>query len=130
MFYTATISGVLTFGMTCWGGNASKQDKNRVDRNSQKAGFWGGGEKARKHRHSLSSTSDKLRTVVADETHRLRPDFDNRHIESIIPGNFGFAISVCRLRERGRKYKSLYVRVFNDLELLRYVLRCAIERQL
>ena len=51
--------------------------------------------------------------------------------ESIIPGNLGFAISVCRLRERGRNMsKSVYVRVFHDLELLRYVLRCAIERQL
>ena len=50
--------------------------------------------------------------------------------ESIIPGNFGFAISVCRLRERGRMSKSVYVRVFHDLELLRDVLRCAIERQL
>ena len=49
--------------------------------------------------------------------------------ESIIPGNFGFAISVCRLRERGRMSKSVYVRVFNDLELLGYVLRCAIERR-
>ena len=49
--------------------------------------------------------------------------------ESIIPGNFGFAISVCRLRERGRMSKSVYVRVFNDLELLRYVLRYAIKRQ-
>ena len=50
--------------------------------------------------------------------------------ESIIPGHFGFAISVCRLRERGRMSKSVYVGVFNDLELLRYVLCCAIERQL
>ena len=50
--------------------------------------------------------------------------------ESIIPGHFGFAISVCRLRERGRTSKSVYVHVFNDLDLLRYVLRCAIERQL
>ena len=50
---------------------------------------------------------------------------------SIIPGNFGFAItiSVCRLRERGRMSMSGYVRVVHDLELLRYVLRCAIERQ-
>ena len=48
-----------------------------------------------------------------------------------IPGNLGFAISVCRLRERGRmsKSKSVYVRVFHDLKLLRYVLRCAIELQ-
>ena len=50
--------------------------------------------------------------------------------ESIIPGNFAFAISVCRLRVRGRMSKSVYVRVFHDLELLRYVLRRAIERQL
>ena len=38
--------------------------------------------------------------------------------ESIIPGNFGFAICVCRLRERGRMSKSVYVRVVHDLELL------------
>ena len=50
--------------------------------------------------------------------------------ESIIPGKFRFAISVRRLRERGRMSKSVYERVFNDLELLTYVLRCAIERQL
>ena len=29
-----------------------------------------------------------------------------------------------------KESKSVYVRVFRDLELLRYVLRCAIERQL
>ena len=39
--------------------------------------------------------------------------------ESIIPGNFGFAISVCRLRERGCMSKSVYVCVVHDLELLR-----------
>ena len=50
--------------------------------------------------------------------------------ESILPGNFGFAISVCRLRERWRMSKSVYVCVVHNLELLRYVLRCAIERQL
>ena len=51
--------------------------------------------------------------------------------ESIIPGNVGFVISVCRLRERGRmsKSKSAYAHVLG-LELLRYVLHCAIERQL
>ena len=51
-------------------------------------------------------------------------------IESIILGNFAFVISVCRLRERGRISKNVYVRVFHDLGLLRYILRCAIERQL
>ena len=50
--------------------------------------------------------------------------------ESIIPGNFGFAIGVCKLRESRRMSKSVYLRVFHDLELLRYVLHCAFERQL
>ena len=50
--------------------------------------------------------------------------------ESIIPGNFGFAISVCRLREKGRMSTGVYVCVFNDLELFRYVLCCVIEQQL
>ena len=40
------------------------------------------------------------------------------------------SISVCRLRERGCMSKSVYVHVVHDLELLRYVLHCAIERQL
>ena len=40
------------------------------------------------------------------------------------------SISVRRLRERGRMPKSVYVSVVHDLELLRYVLRCAIERQI
>ena len=31
-----------------------------------------------------------------------------------MPGNFGFAVSVCRLRERGRMSKSVHVRVFHD----------------
>ena len=53
IFYTATISNVLTFGMTCWGGNASKQDKNRLDNNTKKAGGVGT-RKQEKHRHSLS----------------------------------------------------------------------------
>jgi len=37
-FYATTVSSVLTFGMTCWGGNASKQGKNWLNKNIKKAG--------------------------------------------------------------------------------------------
>ena len=47
----------------------------------------------------------------------------------VILGLLLLSISVCRLRERGCMSKSVYVCVVHDLELLRYVLRCAIERQ-
>ena len=45
-----------------------------------------------------------------------------------MPGNFGFAVSVCRLRERGRMSKNVVVRVVHDLELLRYVDRTVCDR--
>ena len=47
----------------------------------------------------------------------------------VILGLLKLSISVCRLRERGRmsKSKSVYVRVVNDLILLRHVLCCAIK---
>ena len=36
---SSTISSVLTLGLTCWGGNTFKPDKNRLSRqNNQKAG--------------------------------------------------------------------------------------------
>ena len=68
MFYAATISGVLTFGVTYWGGNASKQkqkkkerkknkNKKRYDNNIKKAGTVLG--KRQKSLDSLSSASDK-----------------------------------------------------------------------
>ena len=50
-------------------------------------------------------------------------------IFQVILGLLLLSISVCRLRERGHMPKSVYVRVVHDLEVLRYVLRCAIERQ-
>ena len=48
----------------------------------------------------------------------------------VILGLLELSISVCRLRERGHMFKSVYVCVVHDLELLRYVLRCVIEQQL
>ena len=72
MFYTSTVSSVLTFGSACWGGNAVKQDKDRLKKPIRKAeGIVG-----RKQENSLSvyhrRLTDRLNTVSADETHPLR----------------------------------------------------------
>ena len=67
---SSAISSVLTFGMTCWGGNAFKADrKNRLDKTIRRPPRWVGGDKARKYRHSLSSIDDKnMRTILAENT--------------------------------------------------------------
>ena len=68
--------------MLGWG--ASEQDKNRLDKNIREAG--GGGVVVRRRQESIDTAyrrlvTNKLRTIWADQTHPLRPESDNRHIE-------------------------------------------------
>ena len=82
MFYTATVNSGLTFGLACWGGNASIQNKNSHDRSIKKAG--GGGVMGRRLERvdtAYQFVTNKLRTALADETHPLRPEFYNRHMD-------------------------------------------------
>ena len=71
MFYKATVDHFFTFGMACWGGNASIQDKNRHNKSIMKAGGVVPttsrcscclllSRATKQYRHSLSSSSDKI----------------------------------------------------------------------
>ena len=67
--------------MTCWGGNASKQNKNRLDKNIKKVDRVAG-----RRQESIDTAyhrimTKKLKTILADKTHPLRPEFDNRHVD-------------------------------------------------
>ena len=37
-FFLSTVSSVLTHGCVCWGGNASKQGRDRLEKTTRKAG--------------------------------------------------------------------------------------------
>ena len=81
MFYTAVIGSVLTFGMSCWGGNLSKQDKGRLDKLIRKAG----GVIGRKQ-DDLGTLHDrvvirKYHKIMSDNTHPLREEFESRKTE-------------------------------------------------
>ena len=68
MFYTATTSSVLTFGTTYWGGNASKQDKNRLDKNIRKAAGVAGRRQGSINTAYHRLMTNKLKTILADKT--------------------------------------------------------------
>ena len=38
LFFLSTISSVLTYSCVCWGGNASKKDRDRLEKTTRKAG--------------------------------------------------------------------------------------------
>ena len=58
-----------------------QQDKNRLNINIKKACevVWRGQENIETTYHRL--VTNKLQTILADETHPLRPEFDNRQTD-------------------------------------------------
>ena len=81
MFYTATIGSVLSFGLTCWGGNMTQQDRNRLDKNIKKAGGVVGRSQENIDATYTRLVTDRLQTILSDETHPLRCEFDSRRTD-------------------------------------------------
>ena len=70
---SSTISSVSTFGMTCWGGNAFKPDKNRLSRqNSHKAGGLVG-----RKQESINTVYHQLMTKPRGQFWLKTPIFDS-----------------------------------------------------
>ena len=65
--------------MTCWVGNASKQDENSLDNETKKAGGEGGGRRESTDTAYHRLVTNKLRSNLSDETQPLRPGFHSRH---------------------------------------------------
>ena len=76
LFYSSVVCGVLTFGLTSWGGNLTKFDSGRVDRVIRRAGKIIG-----KPQDTFDTLYDrrvacKLTTINKDNTHPLWAEFD------------------------------------------------------
>ena len=99
MCYSSTVS-VMTFGSASWGGIAAKQDRDSVEKVIKKAGR----EKARSFDSAYHRrVTDRLITILADVTHPLRPEFDNRRIGRSV----GFRIP----RTRTARYKNYFIQI-------------------
>ena len=74
-FYSSMINSVLTFGLTSWGGNISKIDKNRLDKLIKKASCTIG--KPQENIDTLYNTSltKKTHKILIDQSHPLHNDF-------------------------------------------------------
>ena len=80
MFYSSVVCSVLTFGLSCWGGNLNKFDRGRVDRITRRAGRVVGKELDSFDTLYRKRISDKLTDITDDSTHPLRPDIDSLRI--------------------------------------------------
>ena len=78
MFYTSTVCSVLTFGAVCWGGNVTKQDKDRFEKLIRKAGGVVGKKQDTFSDMYDRKLRDRLKTILTDETHPLHVDIDSR----------------------------------------------------
>ena len=81
VFYSSSLSSVLTFGLSSWGGNISKHDKGALDKIIRKASSVVG-----KTQDSLDTLYDRrvtknLQDIMDDPTHPLRQEFDGQLIQ-------------------------------------------------
>ena len=80
-FYTAIVLSILTFAMSCWGGNMSKQDKNRLEKIIRKAGGVIGTQQADVETLYNRVVTRKFQAITSDSSHPLRQEFDSRQCE-------------------------------------------------
>ena len=96
--------------MTCWGGNLTKHDSGRVDKLIKKAGGVIG-----RTQDTLDSlydrrTKNKLTNILNDETHPLRPDFD----ELTIARSGRFRVPKARTARYSRSFVPRAISGFNS----------------
>ena len=80
MCFISAICGVLTCGCVCWGGNVSKQDRDRLDKIIKAASIVGK-RQDRFDTYYQGRLTNKLTDILHDDTCPLKADFDNRIIE-------------------------------------------------
>ena len=81
MFYTAVIGSIISFGISCWGGNVSQTEKRRLDKQIKRAsGVVGRKQDDIATIHSRQVTK-KLTAILADSNHPLFLEFDSRRID-------------------------------------------------
>ena len=81
VFFLSTISSVLTHGCVCWGGNASKPDRDRLEKTTRKAGGVIGRQQETFESVYHRPLTNQLMKTLSDDTHPLRPEFDSRLID-------------------------------------------------
>ena len=67
MFFTSVISSVLTYGCVCWGGNVSKQDRDRLNKIIKKAESIVGKRQNRFDTYYLGRLTNKLTDILHDD---------------------------------------------------------------
>ena len=86
MFITCSISSALIFICVCWGGNISKQDRDRLDDIIKKAKSGIGKRENKFDTNYQRRLKNKLIDVLYDDTYPLKTDFVNTIIQ--ISGHF------------------------------------------
>lgn len=80
LFYSSSIMSILSFGIVSWGNGIAQSDRERLDRITRKAGRVVGRSQDDIQTITNKRVQKKLSCILKDDTHPLRPDFENTRI--------------------------------------------------
>ena len=66
VFFLSTISSVVTSGCVCWGGSASNQDRDRLEKTIRKAGGVSGKQQETFESVYHRRPTDRLMTMLSE----------------------------------------------------------------
>ena len=78
IFYSGVVCSALTFGVVCWGGNISKHERGRLEKNIRE---WGQVVRISGQSPEEVYSMYKLATILHDSTHPLYSDLDSSRME-------------------------------------------------
>lgn len=80
MFYSSVLGSALTFGIVCWGGNITKEDKNKLDKTIKKASGIIGKTQNKTESLCKQYTLKKMNKILKDEKHPLWEEYEKNRI--------------------------------------------------
>ena len=80
IFFNSVVGSILTFGLTCWGGNLTKSDRKRMDRVISKAEKLVGKSLDNLEIIYNKRVLTKVKAIMQDDTHPLKPDFERVNV--------------------------------------------------
>ena len=109
LFYSSSIIGIIGFGIVSWGNGIAQSDRGRLDRVIRKAGRVVGRDQDNIQTITNKRVKKKLACIMTDDTHPLRPDFD----DTLIARSGRFRLPLLKTERFRKSFFPCAVVIFN-----------------
>ena len=110
IFFNSIVGSILTFGLTCWGGNLTQADRARMDRVVTKAEKLVGKSLDNLEILYNKRVLTKVKAIMKDDSHPLKPDFDRANVS----GSGRLQLPKCKTNRFKNSFFPIAIKKYNE----------------